>query len=499
MRSRVRLAFVLASVCSSGLLAVTAPAARGQSTPAPALSPAAKGVVIGTIYDSLGARPLAGADVRLDGTEYTAVTSAAGAFRIAGVPAGDYVIAFDHAEFDSLGVGLPYGHVRVPAGDSVAVMLATPSVGAIARGLCAGIDTDTAGVLLGVVRRAGSGAQTSDAPLGGAHVTVRWTEWVPGGTELHRVDRTLAATTDASGVYRFCGAPNDVAVQLTAAPPATAGVADVRTGSVMVDLHGRTVTLHDLAVRLFAAATVVGAATRADGAILVLHVVDPAGHAIGGAQLRAAGRDAPLAVSDDAGDLRTGDLPAGSQSFQLLALGYEPSTVSVELRAKQTTTTTVRIGLRVATQLSEVRVVARGSSWDRSGFDERRRTGQGHYMTADEIRARQPAYFTQLAIGQLGFDVLPAANGGAGYQILSRRSGSVNSPCAVQYFIDGAPVQNASGLSIDDIVNPADVRAVEFYPGIGTVPAQFNAGSHNACGTIAIWTGGNRPRPASNK
>lgn len=494
MRPALRLAPALAA----GLLCAAGSAVHAQTTPASPAAPgtAPRGVILGVIYDSLSARPLRGADVRLDGTEYMATTDAAGAFRIAGVPAGEYVITFDHAEFDSLGVGLPYGRVRIAAGDSVAVMLATPSVGAIARRLCQGIDTDTAGVLLGVVRRAGA---QGDAPLAGAQVTARWTEWVPAGVELQKNQRRLVATTDASGVYRFCGAPNDVAVQLTATPPAGAGVPDVRTGTVVVDLHGRTVTLRDVAVRVFAAEAVAGAATRADAATLAVRVVDASDHPVAGAQLRIAGRDAPLGVSDEQGQLRAGNLPAGSQSFQLLALGYEPRTVSADLRAGRTSETVVRVGARVATQLSEVRVVARGTGWDRSGFEERRRTGQGHYMTADEIRARQPTYFSQLAIGQLGFDVIPAPNGGGGYQILSRRSGSINVKCEVQYFVDGAPIQNYDGLSIDDVVNPNTVRAVEFYPGIGTVPARFNVGSRSACGTVAIWTGDTRTPSTSSK
>ncbi len=498
----MRLLLRLAPTLAAGLLCASASATYAQAAPAsaaPASPPgtAPRGVVLGVIYDSLSARPLRGADVRLDGTEYMATTDAAGAFRIAGVPAGEYVITFDHAEFDSLGVGLPYGRIRVAAGDSVAVTLATPSVGAIARRLCTGIDTDTAGVLLGVVRRAG--AADADTPLAGAQVTARWTEWVLAGAELRKSERTLAATTDAAGVYRFCGAPNDVAVQLTAAPPADAGVADVRTGTVTVDLHGRTVTLRDVAVRVFAAETVTGGTARADAATLALRVVDATEHPVAGAQLRVAGRDAPLGISDEQGQLRAANLPAGSQSFQLLALGYEPRTVSADLRAGRTSESVVRVGPRVATQLSEVRVVARGTGWDRSGFDERRRTGQGHYLTADEIRARQPSYFTQLAIGQLGFDVIPARNGGGGYQILSRRSGSINTKCEVQYFVDGAPIQNADGLSIDDVVNPTTVRAVEFYPGVGTVPARFNLGSRSACGTVAIWTGATRPPSTSSK
>lgn len=488
------------SVRITSLAAVTsliaAPAAFAQSPPAAAATTVGKGVVVGTVYDSIGARPLAGAEVRLDGTEYTATTNAQGAFRIAGVPAGDYVIAVDHPEFDSLGVGLPYGHVRVPAGDSIGVTLATPSIGAVARGLCAGLGTDTAGVVLGAVRRVGVAG--SDAPLAGARVAAGWVEWVPAGSELRRVERTIVATSDASGFYRLCGTPNDVAVRLTATAPARAGVADVRTGSASVDLHGGVVTIRDLLVRIFAADSVAGTAARADGATLALRVLDDAGLPIAGAQLRAAGRDAPVGVSDHGGELRAGDLPAGSQSFQLLALGYAPTNVSAELRTARTTTSIVHVGPRVATQLSEVRVVARGSVWDRSGFEERRRTGQGHYLTADDVRRRQPTMFTQLVVTQLGFTVAPTRLGN-GYSVSSSRGGSTSQTCPVQYFVDGVPVATAATQTIDDVVNPMSIRGVEFYPGIGTVPARFTLAGRNACGTIVIWTGANGASSAATK
>ena len=492
MRPASHLAPVLA-----GSLLLSAPAAHAQTSaakPAGSAVAAPTGIVIGTIYDSLSARPLRGADVRLDGTEFTATTDAAGAFRMANVPAGEYVIAFDHAEFDSLGVGLPYGKIRVAAGDSVAVSLATPSVGAIARGLCQGLGTDTAGVLLGAVKRAGG----AESPLAGARVTARWTEWVSQGSALGKQERALAATSDASGVYRLCGVPNDVAVQLVAEPPAGAGIADARTGSASVDLHGRTVTLRDVAVRVFPRDSVGAAPTRADGAALLLRVVDAADRPVAGAQLRAAGRDAPLGVSDDQGQLRAAGLPAGSQQFQLVALGYQPRTISADLRPGRAVETVARVGARVATQLSEVRVVGRAASFDRSGFEERRHTGQGPYLTADEVAQRQPTMFTQLVVDQLGFSVTPKRSG-SGYIVTSARAGSINSACPVQFFVDGVPVQSDSSASIDDVVNPTQIRGVEFYPGVGTVPARFTLAGRNACGTIAIWTGPATPARTSSQ
>ncbi|GJG85077.1 hypothetical protein tb265_02580 [Gemmatimonadetes bacterium T265] len=332
------------------VVGATPRAAHAQSAASPAPATA---VVLGSVYDSLSGGPLRGAEVRLDGTEHAAVTDAAGAFRIAGVAAGEYVVTVDHPAFDSLGVGLPYGRVRVAAGDSIAVTLATPSVATIARGLCTGLGVDTAGVLLGAVRRAGANVGDPTGLLAGARVTARWTEFVPARATLGKVARELATTADASGLYRLCGVPNDVAVQLTAAPTPSAGVADVRTGTTVVDLNRRVVTLRNVTVRVFdrdslsGAAATAGAAPGGDRATLVLTVVDEAGQPFSGAQLRAAGRDAPLGVSDSAGVLRAGGLPAGSQSFELLALGHAPETVTATLDARATTTARVHVGEHV--------------------------------------------------------------------------------------------------------------------------------------------------------
>lgn len=497
-------------VCLSSALVVLGAAPQvtsAQRPPQPAASPApapalAKAVIRGTVYDSLSNGPLRRANVRLDGTEYAAVTDTNGAFRVVDVAPGEYVLAIDHPAFDSLGVGLPYGRVRVMSGDTIAVVLATPSVATIARGLCAGLGTDSAGVLLGAVRRAGAAAGDPAGALAGTRVTARWVEFVPARATLTKVARELAATADAAGVYRLCGVPNDVAVQLTAAPPPSAGVADVRTGTALVDLSGRTVTLRDVAVRVFATAdSTAGAAaggTR-DDASLVLTVVDETGQPFAGAQLRSAGRDAPLGVSDSTGVLRVRGLPAGSQAFQLLAFGRAPETVSAALRNGATTTSRVRVGARVSTQLAGVRVVGR-AGFDRGGFEERRHTGQGRYLAADEVARRQATAFSQLVVGQPGFVVTPNRPNDptgrvSGFTITSSRGAvSLLASCSVQFFVDGVPVVTTDAQNVDDVVNPSNIRGVEFYAGNGPVPPQFTLASRNACGTIVIWTHGTGAR-----
>ncbi|GJG85076.1 hypothetical protein tb265_02570 [Gemmatimonadetes bacterium T265] len=144
-----------------------------------------------------------------------------------------------------------------------------------------------------------------------------------------------------------------------------------------------------------------------------------------------------------------------------------------------------------------MRVVG-SAGFDRSGFEERRRVDQGHYMTADDVQRRQATTFSQLVVGQAGFTVTPNRPDSrigrvSGYTITSSRGiTSVNAPCSVQYFVDGVPAVTTGTASdtqtIDDVVNPSSIRGVEFYAGSGPVPPQYTLASRSSCGTIVIWT-----------
>jgi hypothetical protein len=86
------------------------------------------GVVAGVVFDSTRAAPLPGATVALVGTPYTARTDSAGAFRMAGVPAGRYEVAFTHPRADSVGRRVAAVPVQVGASGISRVSLALPSV-----------------------------------------------------------------------------------------------------------------------------------------------------------------------------------------------------------------------------------------------------------------------------------------------------------------------------------------------------------------------------------
>ncbi|HEX8317743.1 carboxypeptidase regulatory-like domain-containing protein [Longimicrobium sp.] len=91
------------------------------------------GVVAGVVFDSAQGAPLPGATVALVGTPYSAHTDSAGAFRIAGVPAGRYEVAFTHPRVDSVGRRVAAVPVQVGASGESRVSLALPAIPASAQ------------------------------------------------------------------------------------------------------------------------------------------------------------------------------------------------------------------------------------------------------------------------------------------------------------------------------------------------------------------------------
>jgi hypothetical protein len=134
------------------------------------------------------------------------------------------------------------------------------------------------------------------------------------------------------------------------------------------------------------------------------------------------------------------------------------------------------------------------------GFLNRLENGLGHYITRDQVEARNPARVTDLLRDLPGITV---SGGSVGNRPKIRMVRAANRNCATQIWVDGMLV-NARGLGpsrslspmdyrIDDVVNPASIEGIEIYRGLSTVPAEF-LNRDADCGVIAIWTkrGGRR-------
>ena len=67
----------------------------------------------------------------------------------------------------------------------------------------------------------------------------------------------------------------------------------------------------------------------------------------------------------------------------------------------------------------------------------------------------------------------------------------------VRYLIDRNNIDPQDGLSIDELVHPADVVGIEFYQN-SEIPAELSSGANAGCALLVVWTRQNLP-PAKPK
>ena len=195
--------------------------------------------VRGMVFDSTRMRPLAGARVFLDGTQFATQSGADGSFTIAQVPAATYAVSVVHPRFDSLGVTPPSVTVPMRANEESVAQLAGPSAATIIRRDCA-VEERAAGraTLRGHVRDGFTSGPAIDA-----QVTLSWNRLQTSGrVPVGVAERRLVTRTDSAGRYDVCGLPDGV--RLTALVTAD----DRRSAPVQVVLPADEVSVLDLVV-----------------------------------------------------------------------------------------------------------------------------------------------------------------------------------------------------------------------------------------------------------
>ena len=208
-------------------------------------------------------------------------------------------------------------------------------------------------------------------------------------------------------------------------------------------------------------------------------VRDSAGAPVQSAEVSILGR---RASSDSLGRFYLSLPQADSLSVQVRRLGYE--SLSFSVTAKDVTDNTLDVVLRrVAEALESVEVSAMSerAKTGLRGFDDRRATGVGVFVTRQEIEKRNATWLA---------DVLRTARGvvmSRNHQLRFTNYQAKN--CNPMVWMDG---QQARGLSLD-AVSAMDVEGVELYQSVSTTPPEFRrANQQTECGTIVIWT--KRPR-----
>jgi hypothetical protein len=176
-----------------------------------AISRAETATLAGRIHDEEAGAPLAGAMVRLAGTDHSATTDEQGRFALPDLPTGAYTVTFDHPTLARYQVTPEPTTVALSAGRTEAIDLVLRRDFRLAqlRQRCASADPDAAarapdaGIIVGVVRNARTGE-----PLRGATVRVLWTRYAfDAGVWEHRDG--VEVRTDSGGAFLVCGVATD--------------------------------------------------------------------------------------------------------------------------------------------------------------------------------------------------------------------------------------------------------------------------------------------------
>ena len=188
-----------------------------------------KTAISGSVYDSVGNKPLANAVVYLSGTAHRATTDSAGHFTINDVTKGHYVVAFWHSAFDSL-PALPDPKAVAAVGQTpVYVRLAIPPSAELLARACS--TYTTGGVLTGYART-GDGS-----PLPGEAVVATYT--ADGRVGVRRGE------TDPSGRFVLCALPLNTKLSLKAGAGKAVSVRVGATRFVRKDINTSGGTAQD--------------------------------------------------------------------------------------------------------------------------------------------------------------------------------------------------------------------------------------------------------------
>lgn len=442
--------------------------------------------VAGTVFDSVGNRPLAGALVRVvlaadPATGQSATTDSAGRFGYEALAAGTWLVSFAHPWLDSLALEAPIARVDVREAGSLSLTLATPSAATIIAGRCGSPVDPELGLLYGVVRLA-----RDESPAAGASIALEWPEWVLQkrrvSTEVvRRVERT-----DSAGRFAVCGVPANSTVRAQAWRDGDS------TGTLAVTLPPSGLQRHDFTV---ASVEVVAVDVTVDSTERTRVLVRRGKAEVTGRVLDSSGRPVPNAIvrvlgsgestrSGDAGAFRVEGAAAGTQTVEARAIGFEPVRQTVELRDGVVQTVAFALAPQ-RVQLDTIRVMA-GRAVDAAVTDFERRWrggGGGTLLSGTQVRERAVRFVTDAMRSMNGVRVVPVD--GYGDMVLMRSIAGGN--CTPVVFVDGSRLSVSSGWAIDDFLPLAQVAAMEVYPRSSYAPAQYSDPT-GGCGSIVLWS-----------
>lgn len=424
--------------------------------------------VHGVIFDSIRARPLAGATVALvnvaDRTHIasSATSDSLGQYAFADVEPGRYIAGFMHPMLDSLGLSVNQAMLNIAAASDLAVDLALPSPIRLHHLICGDRSPDSTGVVIGFVLRA-----HDRSPIAGATILARWTEIsIGGGVRQDIIARVGRSAVD--GWFAVCGVPSAAEVVLSAIVGADS------SGPIAIEVPGTRVARRTIFVGERGAPGAPAAAL----APVRGWIRTEDGVPIGGASVWLHGSDS-VAVTDADGAFSFMAERAGTQTLLVRALGFIPDERPVDVTTRDMP---VIVGLTSIRQFLDT-VHVRAAAIDPStvvGFESRRRMGSGRFFAEREIARLGARQITDLFRHAPSMQLVSGPNNS--FRLRMRGDAS---DCTPAIFLDGKQLIHWELADLNGLVQPETVLGVELYTASMT-PAQFV--TRDACGAVVVWT-----------
>jgi hypothetical protein len=188
-------------------------------------------------------------------------------------------------------------------------------------------------------------------------------------------------------------------------------------------------------------------------------------------------------VTASNGRFRIVDLPAGRHHLLVRRVGFEPLSTELTIAPGDTLRASFAL-VRIGTNLDTVVVRGTRLSSKLQEFEQRRKLGEGQFMTAEDIDKLHVVGMDDVLYHLISNRVRPAASGAG-----------VGTPCFhAQWYLDGVllPPTTTPG----DLGPPSAMAGIEYYSGPTTIPVQYKSTSGAGfCGVVLMWTKDGSERP----
>jgi TonB-dependent Receptor Plug Domain. len=203
------------------------------------------------------------------------------------------------------------------------------------------------------------------------------------------------------------------------------------------------------------------------------------------------------ALTTSTGTVSLRFLPEGGSMVQIRKVGYRPTTLVIEIGPADTIPLTVviaRVAAATARSVQTLPTVVTKDSSPRSispglnAFEERRRSGFGHFITEAELRKQDNRTMTNVIRDLPGVTMVCPKTGPRKFECYAisgrgNKNAILGGGCEMNLYIDNVAVSDNDLVKL----NVSEFAAIEFYSGGATIPAQYNR-TGASCGVILLWT-----------